>query len=318
MKDPFSWHEDLNYTYPHWLYDYMTYQIYDAFDFEGIYFATCVFTAILGCSIYLVSERLTKNKILPLVLGISILYMITGYIAARAQLVTFILFMLELYFIEKLIETNKKRYSIGLIMLPILIANIHLAVFPFYFIVFLPYIAEYVWITYSNSVMLGTNKKRKLDKKITKLNNQIKEKNTSKDQKEKIDKKLIEYTLELDKLKKSSDKLKEKREVELKNAYKVTIVENKNVKTLIITMVIALFTGFLTPLGATPYTYLVNTVLGNTTQNISEHAPMILATEDAFIVFIVVLAAVLMFTKTKIRMSDGCMLLRIINLNSYF
>ena len=21
MKDPFSWHEDLNYTYPHWLYD---------------------------------------------------------------------------------------------------------------------------------------------------------------------------------------------------------------------------------------------------------------------------------------------------------
>ena len=25
MKDPFSWHEDLTYTYPHWLYDLGTF-----------------------------------------------------------------------------------------------------------------------------------------------------------------------------------------------------------------------------------------------------------------------------------------------------
>ena len=28
MKDPFSWHEDLDYTYPHWLYDFLTFKIY--------------------------------------------------------------------------------------------------------------------------------------------------------------------------------------------------------------------------------------------------------------------------------------------------
>ena len=27
MQDPFSWHEDLPYTYPHWLYDLITYLI---------------------------------------------------------------------------------------------------------------------------------------------------------------------------------------------------------------------------------------------------------------------------------------------------
>ena len=29
MKDPFSWHENLEYTYPHWLYDVMIYSIYN-------------------------------------------------------------------------------------------------------------------------------------------------------------------------------------------------------------------------------------------------------------------------------------------------
>jgi len=29
MKDHFSWHENLDYTYPHWLYDLGTYQIYN-------------------------------------------------------------------------------------------------------------------------------------------------------------------------------------------------------------------------------------------------------------------------------------------------
>ena len=28
MKDPFSWHENLSYTYPHWLYDLLTYYLY--------------------------------------------------------------------------------------------------------------------------------------------------------------------------------------------------------------------------------------------------------------------------------------------------
>ena len=29
MKDPFSWHEDLPYTYPHWAYDVFIYLIYN-------------------------------------------------------------------------------------------------------------------------------------------------------------------------------------------------------------------------------------------------------------------------------------------------
>ena len=44
------------------------------------------------------------------------------------------------------------------------------------------------------------------------------------------------------------------------------------------------FTGLLTPLGEVPYTYLVKTMQGNTTQNISEHQPLILINNRAMLI----------------------------------
>ena len=94
MQDPFSWHENLAYTYPHWAYDVITYFIYNSFGMTGIYVTTCILSAILGISIYLVNTKLAKNQILSFLITIGVMYLIRGYIAARAQLVTFILFIL--------------------------------------------------------------------------------------------------------------------------------------------------------------------------------------------------------------------------------
>ena len=69
---------------------------------------------------------------------------IIRFVTARAQLVTYLFFILEIFFIERLLSSSKKRYMIGLFVLCILIANIHAAVWPFYFILMLPYLFEYV------------------------------------------------------------------------------------------------------------------------------------------------------------------------------
>ena len=58
MKEPFAWHENLIYTYPHWLYDLITYFIYSIFGFTGIYVATCILSAILGVSIYFINKKI--------------------------------------------------------------------------------------------------------------------------------------------------------------------------------------------------------------------------------------------------------------------
>ena len=99
MQDHFSWHEDLAYTYPHWLYDLITYFIFSAFGMKGIYVTTCILTAILGISLYIVNTKIAKNQLLSFILTAVVIYVIRGYIAARAQLVTFILFVWIIYFI---------------------------------------------------------------------------------------------------------------------------------------------------------------------------------------------------------------------------
>ena len=144
MKDPFSWHENLSYTYPHWLYDVMIYLIYNIGGMTGIYISTCIFSLILGITIYKVNEKLVKNKVLSFVITIGAMYLLKDFITARAQLVTFILFELELFCIERLLDTCKKRYGIGLIIISILMANLHVAVWPFFFVLYLPYIAEFI------------------------------------------------------------------------------------------------------------------------------------------------------------------------------
>ena len=297
MQDPFSWHENLGYTYPHWLYDLLTYLIYNVFGMTGIYITTCILSVILGITVYLVNKKLVKNNLLSFVITIGAMYLIRGYIAARAQLVTFILFVLTIFFIEKFLENKKKRYAIGLIIIPILIANMHLAVFPFYFILYLPYIAEYIIASFAERIVYRKASVKKLKRKINKLS-----KNDGNEEKiEKLKQELIE-------LEEKVDKIKVKRSKELQNPYKIRLTKNNNVKWLILIMIICIFTGLLTPLGNTPYTYLIKTMEGNTTQNINEHLPMTLANDTEVICTLIIFLAILIFTKAKIRLSDLFML----------
>lgn len=303
MKDPFSWHENLQYTYPHWLYDVVIYLVYSIGGQVGIYISTIVLSIALGLTMYLVNIKLTKNKLTSFVLTIGAMYLLRNYIAARAQLVTFILFILTVYFIEMFLETKKKRYVVGLIIIPIIIANVHLAVFPFYFVLYLPYIAEYmIYILSNTEIILVTAKIDRLNKKILK---------TTKEE-------------EIQKIKDEINRLEEKNEKNIRkkekikaNPYKIKIRGNDNVKALIIIMIICLFTGLLTPLGTTPYTYLIKTMQGTTTHNISEHLPLTLVNNLEFMCALVLFIVILTFTDTKIRLSDLFMLGGLIFLTFY-
>jgi len=253
MIDPFSWHQDLEYTYPHWLYDVIIYLIYSIGGMVGIYISTCIFSALLGITIYETNSKLVKNKVVSFVVTIGAMYMLRDYIVARAQLVTFILFSLQIYLMEQLANTSKKRYGIGLIAISILIANLHVAVWPFMFILYLPYIAEYIVI-------------------------------------------IIE------------EKFAKKYGKQFKEGKKISLTKRNGVKYLIVVMIICTLTGFLTPLGTTPYTYLIKTMQGNTTQNINEHLPMTLIKNAEILCVLIIFIAILAFTDIKIRLIDLFML----------
>ena len=82
-------------------------------------------------------------------------------------------------------------------------------------------------------------------------------------------------------------------------------------------MIICLFTGLLTPIGSTPYTYLIKTMQGNTTQNINEHLPMTLMQHVEVIIALGIILSIFICTKTKIKLSDLFMLLGLIFLMFY-
>ena len=293
MQDHFSWHEGLAYTYPHWLYDLITYYIYAGFGMTGIYVTTCILTVILGISLYIVNTKIAKNQLISFVLTAIVIYIIKGYIAARAQLLTFILFVWIIYCIEMFLKNKKIRYAVGLVIISTLIANLHAAVWPFIFVLFLPYIAEYILaITAEISIY------RKIHIKLLNFRIQrLTKSGKNADKKLKLEEDL-KNTIEKNK------KIKVKRDEELKNSYKIKFHKNSNVKWLILVMIICTFTGLLTPLGDTPYTYLYKTMQGNTTQNINEHLPMTIVDETEALSAIAVILAILTFTKTKIKLSD--------------
>lgn len=308
MQDHFSWHEDLAYTYPHWAYDTAIYLIYNLGEISGIpdggmvfiYASTVILACTLGILIYYTCSKITKNNVLAFFITFGAIYLLKPYIAARAQLVTFILFVLTILFIESFLESKKKRYLIGIVINSIIIANVHVAVWPFFFVIFLPYIAEYLiciirdlYIISNAEIFYNKQKLFKLNKKLSKVEN-----------KEEIQLKIDSIKQQIKEQEEELEKSKELTEKINKKPYKIKIEKNDNVKYLILVMVICAFTGLITPLGDTPYTYLVKTMQGNTTQSISEHLPLTLYNDKKTMIILVMMLSMLIFTDTKIKLRD--------------
>ena len=291
-EDIYSIH-DLPYTYPHWLYDFGLFLIYNKFGHPGIYISTMILTTILGITIYRLCNKKSKNKVVSLVLSIGALYVLKGFLAARAQLVTFILFACTILAIEKFLETKKIRYAFLLILIPILITNLHCAVFPFYFILFLPYIGEYLLL-----VLEDADLDLRLFKKIFKLQKKL---TKNEEKKAASDRKIVRVENDI-------AERKRKRALIRQNPYRIKVEKNHVVLLLIAIMGIAALTGFLNPTGDGAYTYLVKTLRGNTTNSINEHLPLTLIENKEFSISIIIYLLVLIFTDVKIRLSDLFML----------
>ena len=77
--------------------------------------------------------------------------------------------------------------------------------------------------------------------------------------------------------------------------------KNNNIKFLFITMFASLLTGLITPIGDTPYTYLIKTMMGNSQSYIQEH--QMLSWIDSPFTIIIAFETIFLsiFSKVKIR-----------------
>ena len=248
MMDHFSFHTDLAYTYPHWLYDVFIYLIYVIGGYAGIYVSSIVLLCLLLILVFKVNRRITNNISVAAFATFICALAISGFATARAQLASFLVFVLQIYFIESFLKNGKKKYLFGLLLLSLILCNIHVAVWPFYFIIYLPYLAEYVISFVVSKIKL------------------------------KKEKKFIKF---------------------LKN--KFVVEKNNNIKYIFITMLASLMTGIITPIGDTPYTYLIKTMMGNSQKYIQEHQMLSWATSPFTIIIAIETLFLSLVSKVKLR-----------------
>lgn len=313
--EPFSWLDGMKYTYPHWLLDIIFYLIYNIYDFLGIYIFVLIIGILTYMLIYYTNIKVGKNNIISAIITVISIYLMQGFITARAQIITYICCILTVLFIERFIETTKKRYLIGLFLVPILLANCHAALFPIYFVIYLPYIGEYL-ISYFTKQEIY-NKRIQIKEKIIAIHKKKIEKNKENKNAKvfNIEKLAVKIEKNEAKLKKKEQKIEElqtklqtiKKEEKTKQR-KVIIKREENMKWLVIIFIICIFTGLLTPLKDIPYTYMIKSIKGNTMNFISEHQAVDLIHAIPTLVIMLITVALLFSNKIKIRLQDIFML----------
>ena len=138
------WHEGLKFTNPRWAFDVLIAEIYNHFDFIGIYIFVIIVACIQMLLYYHIVNKIVKNNFISFLYTILITHLMRYEFCARGQLISFLLFLIEFYSIEQLLETNKKRYYIALGLIPFILVSFHSSVYPFYFLMFIPYIIEFI------------------------------------------------------------------------------------------------------------------------------------------------------------------------------
>ena len=144
VNEVLTYHNDYSFYNVRWLFDIIIAIIYNNCGFDGIYIFTVVLSCVISVLVFSIIYKRSKKPIFSLVYTAFGMLVINEMITARAQLISTIIFIIQYYCLEELLKSNKLRYKIILLVLPVLLVNIHGSVFPMYFIFYLPFIAEYL------------------------------------------------------------------------------------------------------------------------------------------------------------------------------
>lgn len=240
--EPFTWHENLKFTKLRWAFDVTVASVFNLAGYTGLYIFTIVVAELIAAALFTTICKRGINKIVAFTISIFTMVTLAGGLTCRAQIISYLLFALEMYSIQQLMDTNKKKYSVYLVLISIGILSFHSSVWLAYFIFYLPYIAEFI---------------------INKLGK-------------------YNFLEESDKI----------------------IVKERNLKLLIITMLIALLCGFITPLGLSNFTYMPKVIGGTSSEIIIELQSIMIEEDTSLVIATLILFVVLVFTKAKIKITD--------------
>ncbi len=136
------WHENLKYTNSYW-FSYIA-KIYNEYKEVGIYACVLIISNMQVLLYYFILNKITNRKKLSFICTLIVAQSIGSQFTARPQIISSLLLIFEFYCIEQFLNTNKKRYSFFLAIIPFFMAVFHSSVFPICLIMYLPFFAEFI------------------------------------------------------------------------------------------------------------------------------------------------------------------------------
>jgi len=145
--DHLSWHENLNFYKLRWGFDVIIALIYNTFSFTGIYVFILIIACITGITLFNMLLKQNCKILISFVITIfSMLSVISIWgFTARAQIISYLLLLLEVFFIERLIESKKSVYYVYLFIISVLLVNFHASVWMMMILLICPYFLEAIF-----------------------------------------------------------------------------------------------------------------------------------------------------------------------------
>ena len=109
--DHLTWHDNLQFYKLRWAFDVLITLIYNTFNLTGIYVFVLIIASITAVSLLYILVKQKNNVVISFICSIIAIVLLTanGFLTGRAQIMSYLFLLWEIYCIEQLIETKKKR-----------------------------------------------------------------------------------------------------------------------------------------------------------------------------------------------------------------
>lgn len=160
VKDILSMHTGMNIIVQQWLCDVLFYSLYSKFGAAGLYAFMYICYAVIAVLIYKLNKLICENEFVSAASALLADIVIAFFYAeTRPQMVSYIVFLAEIYVLEKYYKTENKKLLIILPFLSLFLINFHASMWLLFFIFALPFVAEALPI---NIKKLNIGSKKKL------------------------------------------------------------------------------------------------------------------------------------------------------------
>jgi len=150
--DEYSIHNDLKYIAHHLLTDVIIYFVHNIGNFFGLYILEIVLALVIAGLFYIANRQVTNNSKISYAFLYVQMFLFMPFIAVRAQMVSTIIFLIQFIVLEKMYREYKHRYALILLILPFILANFHMGVLPFYFIIMGVYLVSSIGVGTRNVI----------------------------------------------------------------------------------------------------------------------------------------------------------------------